>query len=558
MKNNQSSLGHEPVVPSIDIGALVQSGQIPLDVPILDAPYIKPVSLSEELDPINDMGFIFDCMDRGEDGDARLFARLYDGRIVFDANVERQWYFWKGHYWEPDELNLIKLLVHGPLASQYMHAAAMLKQCIDVPREENPYARFFPVSKGDLVSQIDLKINCSKTGLLARASKLRFKNKRNNVLDIAESLLAINNRVWDSNPWLLGCENGVLSLNHDDCWFRNGQPEDYIRTIAPASWAGIDCDTLMTWFVPSLFDNRPEKEKREITLFLRKLFGYGTTGLTREDTFCILWGDEGRNGKDTLLKIIEQTLGKEIAAPVDKAVIIDRKKKSGGGTSSHIMDLRGKRLVWVNETREGEVLSAGQVKYLTGGGTITGREIYQKQATFEASHLLLLLTNYKPHANADDKALWERISLVPFELRFVAEPKAPNERLRNPALKGQLTEEQKSGVLAYLVQGCLEWQRDGLLLPDCLKAAKSMYHEEEDTLGRFVADCCITGPRFRIDAKEFYSLYVEWVMNEGGKPMSNHAFGRKMKKRFKRKRSSKGNAYEGLKKKDISTNDNIF
>jgi putative DNA primase/helicase len=161
-----------------------------------------------------------------------------------------------------------------------------------------------------------------------------------------------------------------------------------------------------------------------------------------------------------------------------------------GGAQPYLCDLQGKRLVWASETDLNARLNAAQIKLITGGGTIKTRPLYGNMIEFQPSHLVMLITNFKPKANADDDALWNRMVLLPFDLRFVATPSAPDERQRDAHLINKLAQE-RSGILAWLVRGCLDWQQQGLAIPDAIKASTDAYREEEDMIGQFIDDCCI-------------------------------------------------------------------
>ena len=91
-------------------------------------------------------------------------------------------------------------------------------------------------------------------------------------------------------------------------------------------------------------------------------------------------------------------------------------------------------------------------------------KLYEKESSFKPSHLLVLMSNAKPHASAEDKAFWERLHLVTFNTRFVERPVGANERARDPQLLASLAREV-SGILAWLVRGTLAWQREGLHPP---------------------------------------------------------------------------------------------
>jgi putative DNA primase/helicase len=128
--------------------------------------------------------------------------------------------------------------------------------------------------------------------------------------------------------------------------------------------------------------------------------------------------------------------------------------RSAGAATPHLVDLQGKRLVWGSETKECDRLNSAQVKLLIRGGEISARKLHGHQYTFIPTHKLLLMTNYKPHADARDKAFWSRACLIEFGLRFIDDPKAPNERLADTAFHDTLKQEC-SGILAWLVRGCL-------------------------------------------------------------------------------------------------------
>jgi putative DNA primase/helicase len=98
--------------------------------------------------------------------------------------------------------------------------------------------------------------------------------------------------------------------------------------------------------------------------------------------------------------------------------------RSAGAATPHLVDLQGKRLVWDSETKEGDRLNIAQIKLLTGGGEISARRLHGHQYTFLPTHKLLLMTNYKPHADARDKAFWSRacVSSIPHSLQTNASP----------------------------------------------------------------------------------------------------------------------------------------
>ncbi len=124
-------------------------------------------------------------------------------------------------------------------------------------------------------------------------------------------------------------------------------------------------------------------------------------------------------------------------------------------------------------------------------------------------------------------------------------PHAPNERQKDRTL-GETLDTEASGILAWLVRGCLAWQRDGLGIPASVLQARREYRGEEDTLGQFLSECCVLHEQFSIKASRLYERYKEWALDNGLKALNGTAFGQEMKKRFEQRRRNDGLVYSGL------------
>lgn len=466
--------------------------------------YASPAGMSLEA--------VLSAHHEAEIGDAKLFSAMYGKRLVFDRS-DKTWNTWDGHHWAEDRKGMVVNLVADKVAAQYLHAAAYKRQ-----------------AGGD-----DELVN----DLIRHGKALRFKNRINNVLALATSnpMFALVGDEWDRDPWVLPVANGVVDLRTGE--LRPGDPDDYIRTFAPTAWGGLETPA-PRWrqFLQEVFDG-----DEELIAFVQRLYGYGVTGLSVEHVFPVLHG-QGRNGKDTLIETISYALG-PLASTVSKDALLENFRGGGGSATPHLFALRGLRVAWVSETNEGARLDAGQVKSLTGGGTIVARQLYGKEVRFAPSHLLTLITNHRPHVPADDYALWQRLLLIPFELSFVDDPVAAHERKKDPALKDRLRDEA-SGILTWLVQGCLEWQRGGLRPPERVKAATQAYQDDEDVIGQFISECCVVQSVFSVRAGDLYAAYVEWCALAGIKELGGMKFGNRVAKRFARVDKTSGRIYVGV------------
>jgi phage/plasmid-associated DNA primase len=107
-----------------------------------------------------------------------------------------------------------------------------------------------------------------------------------------------------------------------------------------------------------------------------------------------------------------------------------------------------------------------------------------------------------------------------------------------------LTEKLKAerpGILAWCVQGCLNWQELGLAPPRAVRDATDAYLAEEDTIGRWLEECCGVDPTYTDYSAELYSSWVTWAEKAGERPGSKKRFGQALVDRgFKTARDNVG------------------
>lgn len=458
--------------------------------------------------------FIFKCLKEDEAGDAQMLEQLYTGQLVYD-HAAAHWYSFEKHAWQMIT-GTPRRRVWSRVASVYLSLAAELQAEIEKISEVEKQA--------PLLIWID--------ALTERTKKLRRLNRCNSVLTLAQELIGINGDEWDRDPWLLAVPNGVVDLRTGQ--LRNGKPDDYIRTVAPTVWEGIDTPC-PRWerFVSEVMSNEQDR-----VAFLQRLMGYSLNGTTREHVLAMLVGHKGRNGKRVLIETVQAVLGNHSATVSTDVVIGQEYKRIAGSAQPHLMELMGKRLVTCSETEEGAQLSTAQVKNITGGDKITARWLHENPVSFAPSHTLFLQTNRKPQAPADDDALWERVKVIEFKVRFVDEPNASDERPRDPELEPALLAET-SGILAWLVRGHLEYLKNGLQTPQSVKLARDDYRKGE-SIEPFLEACCDESEHMQADGSSLYEAYKHWCQRGGMREKTPHWFGKQLVKKYERGRTSTG------------------
>lgn len=474
---------------------------------------------------------LWEWFHQDEAGDAQLFAHIHRGRLLYDL-TQKEWYRFIGPHWESLQSIPPYRSVWGQVAAVYLAEAARLTEAAGAIPESTPLDDSDDAKrKKELAGQVD--------ALTKRAKALRKKDRIMNVLKIATEPLQFQGGQWDSDPYLLGVANGVIDLRTGI--LRDGVPEDYIRTISQTRWKGLQ-EPAPRW---EQFLNEIMCGETERVNFIHRLLGYSLNGTTSEHIMVLLFGERGRNGKRVLCETVSKVLGKHAKTVPTDTVVGDNRKRAAGSAQPHLATLQGVRFAVCSETDEWAELNAAQVKNITGGDEITARELFARLTSFMPSHTLFLQTNYKPRATADDDALWDRVKVIEFRARFVDEPKAPDEHKRDRNLETTLQAEA-SGILAWLVQGHLDWLKGGLQTPNSVKLAREKYRIEQG-IEPFIEACCVIGSDKEAEASALYTAYTTWCKAIDIKPMNIQRFGRLATKQWEKDRIPGGRVlYTGV------------
>jgi putative DNA primase/helicase len=105
---------------------------------------------------------------------------------------------------------------------------------------------------------------------------------------------------------------------------------------------------------------------------------------------------------------------------------------------------------------------------------------------FAPTHTVFLGTNHRPEVRGTDHAIWRRLKLIPFDVTI---PEDEQDKTLPETLRSELP-----GILAWIVRGCIEYQRDGLGEPEQVKDATKGYRSDMDPLEAFIDECCVVGP----------------------------------------------------------------
>ncbi len=475
--------------------------------------------------------FIRKCYLSNEVGDSLLYNHIHRDRFVYNV-ITGRWLVWENPHWVVDHDGASLAAAEG-VVDQYLRLIADIDDRIGKSTDKG----------------ITKQLISTKTSVIKRLLRLRTGRGRKNVLDCCRSNAApitVHPKQLDQEPWLFPCANAVVDLRTGVS--RPGRPEDYLTMASDITWKGID-EPCPGWekFLQDILDGN-----QDVIDYLHRVLGYTITGLNTERLFLVLFGKHGQNGKGTMMEILYHVLGK-MAGPIQSEMLMSQKfSKSTSGPSPDLMALKARRLAWASETEEGQSFAAGRLKLFSGGDPLVGRGLNDKeQTTFFPSHVLFLLTNNLPHAPAHDEPFWARIKVIDFPFSFLrGKPEAKHHREADPLLMDKLKSES-SGILAWLVRGCLAWQKQGLAPPEKVLADSLKYRRTEDDLQDYIEQCCKVDkedPKLREPASSMYARYKTWWADQSpSRPMSSKKFGDIMsRKGFDRIKSNGKMSYVGI------------
>ncbi len=435
--------------------------------------------------------FVLDCLNRNKVGDAALFCALFRGKYVFVQEWEK-FLYWSGHFWQVDMRSKRALADSERVCEAYMNAWA---ECND---EEG--------------SPLHKKI-------LKRLDSLRSPKGRKDMLECVTTIddaPVISYEQLDKQPYLLATPTGVVDLRTGEC--SPGKPEQYLLSHCPTPWRGIDepCREFEEYLQTCMDDDH------EIKDFIQRLLGYALLGEKKHHIWVIMYGPLSRNGKDTLMNIVKRILGKNLHARIPTNMLMDQKfERDSSQPSADMMALRGAKIAYASEAKKRHSLDQAKIKDMTGGGYITARGLTDREMTeWKQSALIMLLTNYLPKINSDDDGFNARTICIEWPVKFVPNPVREYERKIVYGMDDRL-EKEDSGILAFMVRGCMDVIANNLRIPDKVLRYTADQIDSFDDIGKFLKECCIledppTGGRefkTRTAASDLLKICNWWCKN---------------------------------------------
>jgi putative DNA primase/helicase len=423
-------------------------------------------------------------------GNGRRLVDTFGSAIRYTPGLG--WHHWDGSYWKPDlenlELQELAKKVAPVIASEISNvdpSSAKANEIINWAKQAKSNTRI--------------------------ASMLKSAVSDERIIVPIES--------WDGDENLLGVMNGVVNLKTGE--LMSGRPDLHITRRAPVAYTPGLKNIKFEQFLD--FATSGDKEFQD---WLQRAVGYTLTGLSKQDVLFLVYGPPG-SGKTTFVETIFKALGpQEYSWTLDSSVLAAGDGQANRTDEYHMAELRGRRMIWVDELPESERLKENQVKKMTGSGTLSGRSPGERPFTFKSQGKLWITTNHRPVIN--DDAMWRRLRPIP----LTNIPENPDKDLR-PYLSDP--EGGLPAVLSWAVDGAIKYlnssAKDALGWCTVVSKAAEHYRKNEDRIGLFFEEETRQGSDLEINIATLYALYRKWSDTRGERALTQIAFQRKLSDR---------------------------
>lgn len=434
-------------------------------------------------------------------GNANRFLAHY-ADIVRYSYIDKKWYIYNGSYWEADDTGVI-----WQLADKVVN---------DMNHEDQHF-----------VAEDDKEDKKLKKAWAKFKDKCHNNTSKKNMVSEVQHHVGVKHEEFDKENMLLNTPSGYVDLSSGKL-----HEHDVLRMFSKETNAEYrlndDCPLWLN-FLNQIFDGN-----QAMIAFLQRAFGYSLTGSTQEQVafFCL---GEGQNGKSVCLNTIGNVVGSYAKTMNVSSVML---RNNSNGANSDIARLEGSRMVISSEANEGSRLDESLIKQITGGDKVVARYQYGTEFEFSPKFKLWMATNHHPFIRGTDNGIWRRIILIPFEVQI---PKDKVDKNLTAKLK-----RESPGILNWMVQGAINWQREGLNLPRSVVDATNQYRKDMDVVDLFVDDQCEVGEEYQVKSKDLYAAYNEWARQNNEYDMSSKKFGHEMGKKYKSKHTEHGTIYQGL------------
>ena len=428
---------------------------------------------------------------------AKIIHSDFSNEFICASVTNKLWYQYTGHCWEE------------------MEDGVFLRQKIS-----NEIVKKFEELNKETLAKIALgTITTDNKQILKVITNLKSAPFKANIMKECVDIFYdkhFKNKL-DTNPMTISFKNGIYDLNTNK--LRHGIPEDYISTSMPIDYIEYEENSKEVAAVHSFLEKVfPDKSVRDYFLDTSSDVFVGGN----KQKIVLFWTGDGDNGKSVTQRLFEVMLG-PLAIKFSTTLITG--KKTGTGSANPELSRAGGGVRWaVLEEPDGdETINIGILKSLSGNDSYWARDLFQSgKSSREITPMfkLVFICNKLPALKHSDKAVWNRIRVIPFESTFIRAgdpcPETIEEQLKEK--KFPMDNELYSKIpdmvqsLAWIL---LNHRKNNInkqrIEPLKVLQATQQYRHQNDVYRQYIEECLVEMPDRKIIVTDLYSDIRIWL-----------------------------------------------
>jgi P4 family phage/plasmid primase-like protien len=252
-------------------------------------------------------------------------------------------------------------------------------------------------------------------------------------------------------------------------------------------------------------------EEKDVIDYWLKTIGLGFFGNKSESLY--IHTGSGRNGKGVLGTMIEKCLGLYYQT-ADSNLLTGETKSV---TNSTLANAKYTRMLVLSEPEDTDEknykLKTALVKSITGGDTITVRDLYKSNISYKPKFNIILQCNKKPDIDRLDIAIEQRLKVIHYPFTFVENPSNEYERKIDTTLKDKFSNNKcfiKSFMGILLEYAHKNYNCNTISLPVKVTEQNNLYFDENNPVKDFLNDCCeiTNNNNDKIGCRDLYLQYT--------------------------------------------------
>ena len=359
----------------------------------------------------------------------------------------------------------------------------------------------------------------------------RFNTRlQNEVVNSVKASCYIHHRELDADP-RINMTNGLLDLGTWELFDHTPEVTSTIQIPVRFDPNAMCPKWLAT--IDEIFDHDAEKIST-----LQEFFGLCLTRETKYNRALFMLG-EGRNGKSTVLYVLEHIVGDKNRAAIPLEKLSDH---------HYVAELFGKVVNISIETNAKSEVYDATFKAITSGDTLTADPKYKHPFLFRPYCKLIYALNNMPRVNDKTDAYFRRLIILRFGRQF--EGDADNKTLKYELLK------EIDGIFLWCLYGLRNLTARGDFRElECMKEEVSKHRMDNNSAVEFVEEEYDLDPYGWVAKGEIYDRYKEWCHDSGHQPFGKKRFGSEIVRFYKLKDRRHGtdnnrfHVWEGIVKK---------